>query len=332
MEETETPQKTSRRWLRALMVALTVTIAAAAMYFAVRNVNWRELGATLASGNPGLLTLAVGIMSVSCVMRGLRWRVLLSAEKSLPPPTVFWATMCGYLGNSYLPARAGEVIRSLLIGEKGGISKMFSLATALTERVMDAVILVSVSIVALSTLPTMPADMANNIRAFAIIAVVGMVGVIIAPRLNRLIEKVILILPLPAGPREKLAGITLRFLTGAGALQHWGRLAQFLLYTTAIWSLDTLTALTTARALNLVLSPAEVFILLAALGIFSALPSTPGYIGIYQAVAKIVLVPFGLSDAQSLAYILAYQGVMYVVITLWGLIGLWKLRGAIRFS
>jgi hypothetical protein len=43
-----------------------------------------------------------------------------------------------------------------------------------------------------------------------------------------------------------------------------------------------------------------------------------------------VLVPFGLTEAQALAHIIAYQGVMYVVITLWGLLGLWKLRGALR--
>jgi hypothetical protein len=78
-------------------------------------------------------------------------------------------------------------------------------------------------------------------------------------------------------------------------------------------------------------SPVQVFILLAALGIASALPSTPGFVGIYQFVAVTVLVPFGLSEAQAIAFILGYQGVSYIVVTLWGLIGLWKLRGAIRF-
>ena len=47
----------------------------------------------------------------------------------------------------------------------------------------------------------------------------------------------------------------------------------------------------------------------------------------YPAARAQMLVPFGLSESQALAYIIAYQGVMYVVITLWGLIGLWKLRG-----
>ncbi len=313
------------------MLVLTLALAAGLMYLAVRKIDWKEMFATLASGDLKLLALAVVMLSVSCLARGLRWRVLLSAEKSVPPLTVFWATMTGYLGNSYLPARAGEAVRSVLIGEKGGISKMFSLATALTERIMDAVILVAVSAVALSTLPKLPPELAKTIQGMAVIAIVGTVGVFIAPRMGGWIEKIIHRLPLPAGLREKLAGIVLRFLTGAGALQHGGRLAQFLLFSAAIWSLDTVTGTITARAFGLALNPAQVFILLAALGIASAVPSTPGYIGVYQFVAVTVLVPFGLSESQSVAYIIGYQGVMYVVITLWGVIGLWNLRGAMRF-
>jgi len=49
------------------------------------------------------------------------------------------------------------------------------------------------------------------------------------------------------------------------------------------------------------------FLLIAALGLGSALPSTPGYIGIYQFVAVTVLVPFGFSRSDAIAYILVAQ-------------------------
>jgi glycosyltransferase 2 family protein len=320
-------RKPSSRWL----LVLTLVLATALLYLALRKVNWNELFSTLARGNLGLLAVAVATLSVSCLVRGLRWRVLLSAEKTLPVLMVFWATMTGYLGNAYLPARAGEVIRSVLIGQKGGISKSFSLATALTERIMDAVILVTVCALALTTLPALPPALSQAMKGMAVIGVAGMAVIFVAPRMSSLVKTFINALPVMPNVREKLCGITMNFLTGAGALQNWGRLAQFLLYSAAIWSLDTLTAMITARAFGLSLNPAQVFILLAALGIASAVPSTPGYVGVYQFVAVTVLGPFGLSEAQAVAYIIAYQGVMYVVITLWGLIGLWKLRGAIRF-
>lgn len=324
----ETPKKRSSR----LFLALTLLLAAGLLYLAVRNVDWNELVFTLSRVNPLWLALGVLILSLSCLVRGFRWRVLLSAEKTLPLPTVFWGTMTGYLGNAYLPARAGEVIRSVLIGQKGGISKSFSLATALTERIVDAVLLVAVSAVALTTITSLAPELLQGLRVMAVIGALGALALFAAPHMRGLLQNIITRLPFSEKLRDRLGGVTGNFLTGAGALQDWTRLINFLLASAGIWSLDTLTGLAVASAFGVSLSLTQVFILLAALGISSALPSTPGALGIYQYVAVAVLVPFGLSEAQSLAYILGYQGVMYAVITTWGLIGLWKLRGAIRFA
>lgn len=325
MDTAESP-KSQPKWL----LALSLVLAAALLYLALRKVSWTELAATLRQGDLGLLVLAVGILSLSSVVRGVRWRVLLSAEKTLPLSTVFWATMTGYLGNAYLPARAGEVVRSVLIGQKGGISKSFTLATALTERLVDALILVVLSAIGVSTLFQLPAELTRIIRIMGVVSAIGAVALLAAPHMGSLAQNLIGRLPVSAALRERIGLLATNFLTGAGALQHWRRLALFMFCSLGIWTLDTLCGLTVARAFSLDLNPLQVFILLAALGLASALPSTPGYVGVYQFVAIAVLVPFGLSEAQALAYILGYQGVNYVVITLWGLIGLWKLRGGFR--
>lgn len=321
MEDTLTRKRPSR-WL----LALTLLLAAGLLYLALRKVNWGELIATLRTADPLLLGVSVLILSVACVLRALRWRVLLSAEKTLSAALVFWATMTGYLGNAYLPARAGEVVRAVLVGQRGEISKSFSLATALTERIMDAVILVVVSALALTTLSALPPELMQALKGMALVGVVGAAAVFLAPRMSGLIQRLVARLPLlPEDLKVKLGDVVAEFLTGAGALQHGGRLAQFMLYSAVIWSLDTLEGVLIARAFGLTLNPAQVFILLAALGLASALPSTPGYVGVYQFVAVTVLVPFGLTQAQSLAVIIAFQGVQYITISLWGLIGLWVL-------
>jgi glycosyltransferase 2 family protein len=66
--------------------------------------------------------------------------------------------------------------------------------------------------------------------------------------------------------------------------------------------------------------------LIAALGLSSAAPSTPGYVGIYQFVAVTVLAPFGFARDEALAFILATQAVnVYAVVIVWGTLGLWSL-------
>lgn len=308
---------------RVWLVLFTLLLAASLLYFAVRNVNWSETAQILSSGSPGVLITALVFFSTSCIARALRWRVLLSAQKKISPLTVFWAMMTGYLGNSWLPARAGEVIRSMFVGERGGISKSFSLATALTERLADAVILVSASAIALLTLTDLPEQMLQAMRVMAVVGAAGAVVVFIAPRMSNFFESILRRLPLPNSPREKILNVMKSFLEGARALQHPTRLAQFLFFSAVLWSIDTLVGWTVAKALGLTLNPAQVFVLLAALGIASAIPSTPGYVGVYQFVAVKILVPFGLTDSQALAFIVAFQAIMYIGITFWGLLGLW---------
>jgi hypothetical protein len=60
----------------------------------------------------------------------------------------------------------------------------------------------------------------------------------------------------------------------------------------------------------------------AGLGLGSALPSTPGYVGVYQFVAVSVLTPFGFSQSDAIAHILLYQAMTTAVFLFWGLLGL----------
>jgi uncharacterized membrane protein YbhN (UPF0104 family) len=68
------------------------------------------------------------------------------------------------------------------------------------------------------------------------------------------------------------------------------------------------------------------FLLIAGLGVGTALPSTPGYVGIYQFVAVTVLTPFGFSRTDAIAFILVAQVLSNIVIGVWGSLGLWRYR------
>src|SRR5438093_13389991 len=95
------------RWL----LLLALLLAGALLFLAFRGVAWHDMLVTVRQGHLDYLALAALILSASYFIRGLRWRILLSAEKHIGPLTVFWATVVGYLGNNFLPARAGELIR-----------------------------------------------------------------------------------------------------------------------------------------------------------------------------------------------------------------------------
>jgi uncharacterized protein (TIRG00374 family) len=300
------------------------------LYLAFRGVDWREIVRTVQGARVEYLALALCLITAASFIRSLRWRVLLSAEKSLPPVTVFWATMAGYLGNNFLPARAGEVIRTVLIGQAADLSKSFVLATALTERMMDVVALVLISLAALSALHGLPAELLKAVQVMSAVSLVGLAGLFVLPRLEGVIEKIARRLPVPETLRVKLVGMVAQFLVGLRALQHPGRALSFAGLTSVIWLSDALGTMVIAQALNLSLALPQALLLLAALGLASAAPSTPGYVGIYQFVAVAVLEPFGFSQSEALAYVLVAQAMMYVVVLVWGVLGLWRLTARSR--
>jgi uncharacterized membrane protein YbhN (UPF0104 family) len=108
------------------------------------------------------------------------------------------------------------------------------------------------------------------------------------------------------------------------ALQHKGRASGFIALTAIIWLMDAVVAIMVAQAFGLVLSLPQALLLLVALGLASAAPSTPGYVGIYQFVAVTVLLPFGITRNQALVYIIAFQAVSYAVVVIWGAIAVWR--------
>jgi uncharacterized membrane protein YbhN (UPF0104 family) len=92
-----------------------------------------------------------------------------------------------------------------------------------------------------------------------------------------------------------------------------------------------------ADALGLSTPVPLAFLLVAGLGLGSALPSTPGYVGIYQFVAVSVLTPFGLSRTDAIAYILMFQAIQYAVFGVFGALGFLNYRkirisSALRFN
>jgi uncharacterized membrane protein YbhN (UPF0104 family) len=107
-----------------------------------------------------------------------------------------------------------------------------------------------------------------------------------------------------------------------------GRLAAFVALALVIWCIDALGTVIGCAALGLVISPSAALLLIAGLSMGSALPATPGYVGIYQFVAVTVLTPFGISREDAIAYILVTQALMYLVVGVWGTAGFIRYRRA----
>jgi uncharacterized protein (TIRG00374 family) len=311
--------------IKVASTLVAVALAAVLLYFSLRGIDWPGVWRLIQHAKPGDLAIAIAVSIFALFLRATRWRILLNAERPVTIKDAFWATCAGYFGNSFLPARAGELIRSYLISANSGLSTTYVLTTALSERVVDAITLVAISAIALLTLPEQPGWLAHASKPFAILGGCGILGFTLAPRFSYvgdwLIERLT-----PHAIREKLHSILEHIILGIRAFHDWRRLAGFSAMTLLIWSNDALATIVTARAIDVQIDLPVAYLLLAGLGLASALPSTPGYVGIYQFVAVSVLVPFGISRTQAIGFILLVQALQYLVIGILGAFGFWKFR------
>ena len=305
---------------------LAFILAGVLLYFSFRGTRISELVEILGGVNKLFLILTGFVVGFSYFVRGLRWRLLLSTEKSIPILTVFWANMIGYLGNIILPARAGELLRSLVIGQNASISGSFALGTGISERMLDALVLVLIGTISTSFVSDLPLWLLHTTQIMGVIALLGLLAMILMPRFPNFFTRVVSTTPLSERIKDRLVGLIRNFLLGLAAFQRPQQILRYSIYTSIIWFTDAFGAVIIANALGFPLGIMQALLFLAALGISSAVPSTPGYLGIYQFVSITILPIFNFSQQEALVYIILLQLINYALVVALGLTGLWRME------
>lgn len=84
-----------------------------------------------------IYVLPIVVMGLlSHYFRALRWKLLIDPIKKVSPANSFYATLIGYLGNTFVP-RAGEVLRCTMLGKYEHIPFSKLIGTVIVERVFD---------------------------------------------------------------------------------------------------------------------------------------------------------------------------------------------------
>ena len=318
--EDETPSR-----VNPFMLVFSILLAVLLLYFTLRDLDWSNFFVTLQNADYLYLPLVLLWNSAGFFVRGLRLRVLLNSSNDLPVSNVFFANMAGYLGNNILPARAGELIRAAYLARQNKISASYALTVGLVERLMDLIALIVLGSFALSVTGIASFVSQNILRGIAVFGLIGLVGVFITPYFESFLRNMIQRVPfIKESFKTKLDQFLQQFITGLKSIHGAARISQFTGLTALIWFMDAVGAVLLAYILKIPLQLQHAFILLSALGLSSAVPSTPGYVGVYQFVAVNVLAPFGISNADALAFILMSQLLGYIVIGFWGIISLLK--------
>jgi len=246
------------------------------------------------------------------ILRAIRWRYLLpqaSDNARVPTRALFDAIAIGNFASYVLPFRMGEFIRPYALCKWAPYGFGTTFVSVVIERFFDlSAVLLTLAIIApfLPLLPPLILKGAITLGVLAVGILVFLTLLCIAPRFVRAVffrptENL-----LPAKIASPLVKFGEDLLAGAHTIRTPARLIAILFYTALIWASCYLQSY-----LFLYLFPDGGTILLAVtIAVFTALavalPSAPGFIGVYQA---------GVTLAFSLFVSSGSVGVTYSIIT-----------------
>ncbi len=269
------------------------------------------------AGGWAIVAAAVVLYGVATVARGWRWHVILR-HAGIGHKTVdaMGITTIGYMGNTVLPARGGEVLRIIVMGEHSTGRRREVLGSIVPERILDAAALaVLFAILTLIEADRSPTGPATGVIAAAA-TVAGAVALFVYHRLR------------VAGHFERFA-TRVRPVAGASRLliTPWG-FALFVL-TAVVWLLEGTIFVLCARSLDVHLSLIEGFLSVVLASFFSLIPAAPGYVGTYDAAVLFALKAAGVTGSAALGVTLLFRFVIFVPITAVGLVLLLTRYGGI---
>ena len=296
-------------------------------------INVREVWADAQHADPLWLLLTVAVATLTFPVRSIRWRLILRDQGGRPFPWLpLWhATTIGFMANNLLPARAGEVARGYVASRQLPVRFSTALASIAVERVFDALIMLGLMAVAIAA-PSFPAHAVVNGRSLSAIAAsaAALFGVLLimafimvhrpAPWLALLARIARRLLPAQAADRVIHGAEGL--LAGLAVLKSPGRFAGVVSWSLVLWITNAAAFAICFRAFGLGVPLEAALLLQGIIGFGVAVPSTPSFIGVFEAATLLTLQLYGVNSNLAVSYALTYHLTTFLPITL---LGLWSL-------
>lgn len=280
-----------------------LVLSAVFLWLAFRNVEWAGVWSAWRASRWDLLLLGTVLLVGSWLASAVRWRILLGAVPELRIRDTFAYITIGYLANTVLPLRLGDVARATLIGRKMNIGISRSLGSIAIERLMDVLMLVVITLVLMLVLE-IPAPIRAGLAGMTVVALAGLAGLMLIslnrPRLPRITLWLARIMPHRLA--DRILTLLGNFSSGADGLHRPAGFLVVILLSAGVWLITGLATLSWVYAFHLDVPWHAGFFVLIMVNLGSAIPSSPGYIGVYHYLAVLALSLWTPARDAALAY------------------------------
>jgi uncharacterized protein (TIRG00374 family) len=274
--------------------------------------------------NLGWVFAAIAVALSTYVLRALRWGLILRPVGKVATGKLIGATAAGFGTSTLLPARAGELVRPLLLTAQTGLPAAATLASILTERLLDGA-----SVLALFAIGVLTAGRSLNptqtplLRSAALLAAVGVAvavcfALILLSKRDATVNRLSRLFP--ARFQTRAQSFLHHVLDGLEVLRSPLRMIEITVWSLGMWVIIASQVVLLARGFGFPLSLGQAFVVTAVSVIGLAVP-TPGGVGGFHAAIQFGLCQLvGIDLATATAFALLHHAICFFPITVIGLV------------
>ena len=304
-------------------LALGLLIAGIALFLTYRKTDMAQLTTALSEISWPLLLLVLPPLALSYWFRIVRWRILLSPMAEVTTGQASGPLLTGFMVNSLLPGRVGEILRALLLSRRAPVPRASSFATVVLARLFDGLTLAAMTLVVMAVLHE---HLDRTIRLGLLAA--GLMYVLVLAllvALRKWKERAASVVSSPLrllrmrGLAGKLEHLLVSFSHGLEAMTSWRDVMKAGIYSLLVWGCLTLSVVPVFLAMHLGLQWYYPVLVLVLAGLGMLIP-TPAGTGTVHGALVLVLPGFiGISVETTRVFALLFHTSQFLPIILVGL-------------
>ncbi len=332
----------------SILFCVGCLLSTATLYLAFRNVPLTDLLAYLKTINYGWIAPTAALVIATFILRVFRWQVILQNAGPIGYWQAFHPLMIGFMMNCILPGRVGEIARPAILKKQHGIALTTGLATVVAERIFDIGVLMVLLALVFGTVSSQP-DLEKTYfgvhlnRDTLVMAAWGVmrlsvvlllfIGLIAFKTSRELLKRVsrntarmlafgnLRILAVTERMARLFIKIIDNFAKGLAMVQKPRQMLACIGLTMLIWAITILSYIVFAKGCpGIQLSLLEWTTVMVVVCFFIALPSVPGFWGLWEAAGVFALALFGVMEKDALGFTLVNHATQLFPVIVVGLI------------
>jgi uncharacterized protein (TIRG00374 family) len=287
-------------------------LAVAILWWFGRNLNWSEVRLAVGRANGYLLGLAVLVVSLSFLLRAVRWGALLAPLCPARLRDLFIATTVGF-GAVFILGRTGEVVRPVVLPMRdAGIRPSASFVTIMVERIYDllaVVVLFAANLLWLRPPPNLAIEF-GRVRIAGIVLLILMLSAVFAlTQFRKRSQSAITVITrklerrrfVPARLSRAIVSVVEQLASALRVLVNARELAVTMGWTALVWLAIALGNLLVFRAFGLPFGITETIFVMGWALVGSLVPTPGGAAGAFHAATAAGLIFLGVTRDKAAA-------------------------------